>query len=68
MGYSPCDCKELDTTDQLSAHTHARTHTHTHICQLLHLLMNTEVASMLGNFNLSTLTVDSTLLPKTLKT
>ena len=39
-GYSPWDCKELDTTEQLSvhvcactpvrAHTHTHTHTHTH--------------------------------------
>ena len=26
-GYSPWDCKELDTTEQL---THTHTHTHTH--------------------------------------
>ena len=28
MGYSPWDCKELDTTERLT-HTHRHTHTHT---------------------------------------
>ena len=30
LGYSPWVRKELDTTEQLSAHTHMCTHTHTH--------------------------------------
>ena len=30
MGYSPWGHKELDTTEQLSAHSHTHTHTHTH--------------------------------------
>ena len=29
-GYSPWDCKELDTTNLLSACAHTHTHTHTH--------------------------------------
>ena len=30
VGYSPCNCKESDTTEQLSTHIHTHTHTHTH--------------------------------------
>ena len=31
--YSPCGCKESDTTERLSLHfTHTHTHTHTHTC------------------------------------
>ena len=29
VGYSPCGCKELDTTEWLRTHTHTHTHTHT---------------------------------------
>ena len=37
VGYSPWGCKELDTTELLSAYTYIHTHTHTHTHSHTHL-------------------------------
>ena len=43
VGYSPCGCKEWDTTEWLSMHHIIYTHTHTHMCVCIYICVCTYI-------------------------